>query len=264
MKWIMKDTEEAKTFCFYSIKERADSTKNLFYYFEQMAEKFGYPWGALGITGKSKLLQFKTGIKKLEKMGFDELNSFDLLGGVDEPGTHLNWKINVGVNFDQYSRCIYFSYPADSSIDHQAFGRQLIKDVSQFSDFEYGIGFDRMYRRGPDMYCLGVISSMGRDRIPDDEEDQISCWSREYLRTDGDYTIGDLRDIYPYNMLTEPHLIRQVGSQTLKDWILSNPKHGTLEKVTDKHWLWSIDPEQIPMIQETLEPTGILLCYKPK
>ncbi len=260
----MKDTEIARTFCFYNVKETQNSIQNLFTYFEPFAEKFAQPWGALGITGKQKLLQFKTGKRKLEKMNFEGIDSFNLLGGVDEPGTHLNWKINVGVDFGRYSRSINFSYPADFDIDHQAFGVQLIKDVSQFCDFEYGIGFERRYVWGPDMYCSGTISTGSRLEVPDPERKQITAWGNAYKFSDGKYKVGDFRDVYPYNMLTEPHLIRQVGPQTLKDWILSNPQHGVLEKVTDKHWLWSIDPEQIPAIQEALEPTGMLLCYKPK
>ncbi len=260
----MEDTEPARTFCFYDIKEKPHSVRDSFLYFEQMAEKFAYPWGSLGVGSGLKFLQFKTGKRKLEKMNFETKDPIILLGGVDELGTTLNWKLNFTIDFGPYSRCLLFSYPADFKIDHQAFGLQLIRDVSQFCDFEYGIGFDRMYRRGPDMYCVGSVSTMGRDTISSEERNQIAQWTYQYIRSTGKYKIGDLRDIYPYNMLTEPHLIRQVGSQTLKDWILSNPQHGTLEKVTDRHWLWSIDPEHIPMIQEALEPTGILLCYKPK
>jgi hypothetical protein len=260
----MKDTELARTFCFYNIEETQNSIQNLFTYFEQMAEKFGYPWGSLGVGGGLKLLQYKTGKRKLEKMNYETKDPVVLLGGVDEPGTNLNWKLNFEMGFSQYSRSINFSYPADFDIDHHAFGLQLIKDISQFCEFEYGIGFERRYVWGPHMYCLGAIYTGSREEVPDPERKQITCWMNKYGYPDGKYKVGDLRDIYPYNMLTEPHLLRQVGSQNLKDWILSNPKHGTLEKVTDKHWLWSIDPEQIPMIQETLEPTGILLCYKPK
>lgn len=260
----MENTELAKTFCFYNIKEKQHSIRDSFLYFEQMAEQFGYPWGSLGVGSGLKFLQFKTGKRKLEKMNFETKDPVILLGGVTAPGTNLNWKLNFTINFGPYSRCLLFSYPADSDIDHQAFGLQLIKDVSRFCDFEYGIGFDRKYVWGPDMYCTGTIYNATRQPIPDEERDQIGAWMRKYALSNGKYKIGDLRDIYPYNMLTEPHLIRQIGSQNLKDWILSNPQHGTLEKITDRHWLWSIDPDQIPMIQEALEPTGILLCYKPK
>lgn len=260
----MKDTEIAKTFCFYNIKERPESIKNLFLYFEPMAEKFAYPWGSLGAGGRQKLLQFKTGKRKLEKINFETENHVSLLGGVDEPGTNSNWKLNFSIDFGQYSRCLYFCYPADFDIDHHAFGLELMKNVSQFCDYEYGIGFERRYVWGPDMYCGGTIYTGSRLEVSDFERNQIGAWMRKYALPSGKYQVGDFRDIYSYNMLTEPHLIRQVGSKSLKDWILSNPAHGTLEKVTDRHWLWSIDPEQIPTIQEALEPTGILLCYKPK
>ncbi len=252
-------------FCFYNISLHKNSMRDAFCYFETQNEKLGYELGSIGISNRSKLFQFKSGKQKLQNTNFEGINDLSLLSGVAKPGSNENWQTYFSILESDCFKCLFFCLPEELQENDQNLIKRIIVDCKSICGYEYGIGLNWPYDWGPDGYCYGSIHLPARGARPSDETQiQIGSWRRYYGRPNGKYKIGDLRDIYPYNMLTEPHLIRQVGSQTLKDWILSNPKHGTLEKVTDKHWLWSIDSEQIPMIQEALEPTGILLCYRPK
>jgi hypothetical protein len=59
-----------------------------------------------------------------------------------------------------------------------------------------------------------------------------------------EYPMGDLRDIYPINILYDAHLERvlsfDIGSITLEKWMRADPLHGTLEPLTgtDPATLW--------------------------
>lgn len=132
-----------------------------------------------------------------------------------------------------------------------------------FADFKYGIYFKRSWYQGPEWYPYGIVSHYPKHSLTEIEEDQINRWRVAYNHPQGSYQTGQLRDIYPGNILVDVHIQQSVGSKSLHEWIESNAKHGMLEKITDQHWYWAVDEEHIPYVQEALQPYGFLLCYKP-
>jgi hypothetical protein len=67
-----------------------------------------------------------------------------------------------------------------------------------------------------------------------------------------------LREIYSIN---ENHLNHEVFSKsTLRDWICAADHRGTLEKVTDELYAWTIPDEDLYSVTMDLALTGILLC----
>jgi hypothetical protein len=138
----------------------------------------------------------------------------------------------------------------------------IIQEILTFSQPPYEIIYQRDYENGPHLYTSGCNSGFGYSDEELVERRKITSWSDEYDFDDGKYRTGLLRDVYPFNILVNTHLTEPVGDKTLESWIDSNPRHGVLDKITHSHWLWSVDPQHIPLAQEALQEEGLLLCYK--
>lgn len=230
-------------------------------YMEEWAEQVGIPWETMGGTGSKKLIQFKNGKRKLEKNGFVNIEGFSIDGGVSEPGTTANWQ--TAAYFYPVDNYLYFCFLEDIVDFTKPELQPIIQHLLKFTGSKYGIAYQREYLKGPYWYALGVIGTAGKIEIPKSESELISKWRIEYRHSDGDYYTGLLRDVYPYNLLTEAHLQQKVNGANLEQWINKTPQHGTLDRITDQHWLWSVPSDYIPVIQKELYPSGLLLCYKP-
>lgn len=238
--------------------------KGWFQYMETWAEEIGQPWESIGLGLSIRLMQFKNGKRKFEKMDFQGTPHILLLGGVSEPGTNSNWKTYA--SFSNKENNLRKTLELCFSDDLAPFSKEILKKYLQslltFADFKYGICYQRGFNFGPADYASGTIGVYSGFDISREEEDRIGAWSHEYEFSDGSYRTGLLRDVYPFNILVDTHLTETVGDKTLEAWIDSDSTHGTLEKITDTHWLWSIDAENIPAAQEALQKAGLLLCYK--
>ena len=132
----------------------------------------------------------------------------------------------------------------------------LAKDLSTFFGAQYGYAYQRKFSQGPSFYPYGTIG--GNEDISDEEESQITKWGLVYGTPK--YHLGQLRDIYPYNFLSQPHLDNQIGNLSLKAWIDTDPARGKLTQLTDSLWSWHVDPAHIEAVRESLKPTGLLIC----
>lgn len=144
---------------------------------------------------------------------------------------------------------------------------QLIKDVCQFIKPGYGIVFHRDWNRGPGLYVDGINTNCPipdfkmtpeLEEIEKKERELNSKWWKSYSL--GNYTPGQLRDIYPMNVLSNVHLEQTVLNTTLKSWIESSTNHGELKQLTDDLWEWWVDEDKISIIREALKPSGIIIC----
>jgi hypothetical protein len=246
----------------YDFTAEKTDVKSWFYFMDSWANEVGIPWESLGSKLSRKLVLYKNGKRKIEKNSFDTDLSIETYGGVSEPGTHLDWKTcnSLSVPKNGLSGESYLCFPNDAMLFTTDNMRAILKQLLECADFKYGICYQRPYNMGPELYAGGAL---GGKTISDAEEDKIGYWAREYGRLkDGNYRTGLLRDVYPHNILIDQHLSEKVSDATLGEWIKSSPNHGTLEKITEHHWLWSIDPQHIPVAQEVLQEASLLLCYK--
>ena len=243
----------SKGIVFYDFKAEDCDIEALYHKIRPYADIFHVEWTSMGWSGRRKMLHYNH--NKLLKVDFNKIDSVGIYGGQQEKGTNNLYKIAAEI--EQRYRHFTFCY-ADKGPINKEFFVNVIKDIAPILDFQYGIIAES--DRGPiNAYFDGTIQG----DISKEEAERTTKWRNEYLFEDGDYRTGDLRDIYPFNILTEAHLTRDVGGgKNLRQWIESSSDHGELEKVTDRHWLWSVPDEKIPAIQEALDPSGILLCYK--
>jgi hypothetical protein len=69
--------------------------------------------------------------------------------------------------------------------------------------------------------------------------------------------------IYTANIINQHHLEISVDNNTtLKDWILSDASHGTLEELSDKLWLWQVLENELDNINYFLGQLGLLISWK--
>lgn len=233
------------------------------------SDKIGIPWGSMGVGDRPKYLTFKGGMSRVIKKdfsGIDIQKRITLLGGVSEDGTSSDWQVSAGIIKENTTYIVcdnytaYISFPSRLIEEKRIDPQEFLKEFLACAPFRYGIMFDMRYASYPDAYTHGgVVSSSLRKNLRDD---LIFKWSRVYRRPGATYRTGLLRDIYPHNILVDTHLNERVGHTTLGAWIQKDPARGTLEKLTDTHYLWSLTPDQIPPVQEALQDTGLLLCYK--
>ncbi|MGB1229940.1 MAG: hypothetical protein ACPG7U_02085 [Holosporaceae bacterium] len=131
----------------------------------------------------------------------------------------------------------------------------------------YGYAFKRPFRLGPEFYVFGTLQ--GITSLSDDPDiaraaEEVTLWKNHYVMPDGTYTLGDLRDVYPYNWLCATHLARKITvaghTQTLKAFIKASPDHGSLLSAGADRWIWHLDEAQRLKVRNLLKPTGPLLC----
>jgi hypothetical protein len=256
-----KKIEWCNTIVLYDMDITDQTFKDYFQSMEKWAEDVQIPWESIGLTTSQKLILFKNGKKKLEKTDFQGIEDIELLGGVSEPGTHLNWESYSCLNSKRKGEFV-LSFLDTKLGFSKALLLPIIQEILTFSQPRYGIIYQRDYENGPHLYASGCNSGLGYSDEELVERRKITSWSDEYDFDDGKYRTGLLRDVYPFNILVHTHLTEPVGGRTLEAWIDSNPRHGVLDKITNSHWLWSVDPEHIPLAQEALQEAGLLLCYK--
>jgi hypothetical protein len=132
---------------------------------------------------------------------------------------------------------------------------QLCTDFASFLKPRYGYGYQREFKKGPTWYPFGVC--VGLDRVKDKEERSlITKWLDEYHMPEGHYKTGDLRDIYPMNLLSEAHKNHVVDGKPFFEWICEDPQRGRLTLLTEDLWAWWIESDSIAMIRESLRSTG--------
>ncbi len=107
------------------------------------------------------------------------------------------------------------------------------------------------------------------------ESREIARWGRDGLE-EKVYRQGILRDVYPWNFLTEGQLFRvltiaepttDVGfnglanfeTETLEKWILKDPRHGTLIAIGKGVSLWEVRSSEIAAIRNHLRCAGVIL-----
>ena len=133
---------------------------------------------------------------------------------------------------------------------------KIILDLVKLTDARYGYVFQREFSKIVG-YEYGVISGLKYDHP---EREFIDKWGKDYY-PGGSYKTGDMRDIYPINILSSAHINRQIFvNQSLEQWINDCKRRGRLEKVCDDLWLWHVSEEQISPVREALRETRLLLC----
>ena len=238
--------------CLYTDKKKIP---NIFYVINKLKTEvmnhFNISPSGLGFTGTKKVKKYSDKIfaSLEEKTGLEDIVIF--FGG--EEGVNDDWLIYLELD----EKCLSLIVSVTFEVELIPTLKEIVSRCLGEIFFTFGFIFLTTHRNLPEYYNHGTI---GNDWSEADEE-KIWSWSMNYNRSDGQYKPGDLRDVYPYNIISELHLNRDVHGQTLESWIKSDPSHGTLEKISDTHWLWTVEDQHIPHTQEVLSSAHLLVAY---
>lgn len=258
----------SNTIALYDFATTEINLKDWFYYILKLYEYYEYLPVKIGLDGINapkdiKLKTFKYGMRVLEKFSF---NGFHMICIYTVPQATPDIYPHTGPlsaiidlhKADKKGGLVLCVDDEVEPLDREGF-ENFAQNLFAFVKPQYGIVYQREFEKGPQSYASGVIE--GLDRQKDlEERTKITKWAHAYNYSDGSYKTGDLRDIYPLNFLSQPHLDRKVGTLTLEQWINSSKKHGELKKLADNFWSWWIPAEFIPSVREALSSTGIILC----
>ena len=135
----------------------------------------------------------------------------------------------------------------------------IASEVARLLKPIYGIGYTRSHRLDAGFYAIGLNLDPG-DLTPEERKEQewIGTWG-ETLFEDQVYRKGILRDVYPWNFLTRPHLKKKVDGVPLEQWIRQSSRRGKLGEFSKGMSLWEVGEKQIPAVRKTLRQAGLIL-----
>jgi hypothetical protein len=144
-----------------------------------------------------------------------------------------------------------------------AFARSIAEDVKP----DYGISYTRKHRLGPLMYAIGICQGLGSGGYGVDltesereEAESISRWGDGMMERV--WQKGILRDVYLWNFLTHPHLVKPVGGVPFKMWIQQDVRRGTVNTLCDGISLWQVDEANLPSVRQSLHQASLIFDWK--
>jgi hypothetical protein len=232
-------------------------------YCVEIMNNYGLTPTRMGISAPSiKSDQMRTYIrevKKLDKIDTNSITSISLQATIH--ASDDSWKDDIfQCDFsNSIRREASFVLTCCDDVHHLLKNEinNITKKLSEYFKPEYGYHYKREYKKGPTCYPHGIIMGLERG---EKERENINLWNAKF-KINNDYNTGDLRDIYPMNLIVKEHLNREVSPKTtFHQFITSNPLHGTLEPLDEQRFAWWVENENIPLVRDCLRPSGIIIA----
>jgi hypothetical protein len=259
-------SDERLVLAFYGVEASPKASEGFFLTAGQWFSELGYSPDKLGVVGKghsSKVGDYRRSKAKLEKVGFLEVKAFDI---------HAS-KPNANVPGMEYFVSASFSHDGDdggyavvavpSSLAAKSVWLPVAQKLVQSVRPVYGIGFKRELRLGPVMFALGVCQGLGVGLTGEAYEKarHISRWC-DMGMVKQVYREGLLRDVYPWNFLTQPQLDKSVGGVPLEQWVRKDAQRGTLGPFCGGVSLWELDEPHLPAVRQSLHHAGVIFDWR--
>ena len=249
--------DECGVVAFYGLHVQREALSLFYDELLQWFNKYGARPNKLAVEGdgySGKTGAFSRIDSQLRERGFRGIESISVFS-MSSDGTIpiLDWNMTAEVSLKP--SCAVFSGHS-SFVDETAMldiARQAVVHLKP----DYGIGYWRESRLGPVMYAMGISHGINSFSGPEYEEGvKISRWTEGM--NENVYCDGLLRDIYPYNFLTDEQTSRNVGNVTLARWIQEDSKRGRLIEFQDHVSLWLLNESEITYVREVLERGGFI------
>jgi len=218
--------------------------------------------GSFGRTAKKKRpIQFKSLNKKILSADSSNIESITLYLTIpDYVQLVFGWTVTAGFSIGGRTKTVFFCFDDTVRTFDHGFLLELIGELSESCEVTYGIAYQRPFELGPAAYALGAV--VGLD-YGDEDAHLIGDWFRERMGRNR-HVRGLLRDVYPLNFLSRPHLETPVDGQPLADWIEAAPGRGELAPFADGLWCWSIPQQSLEDLRAILRPRGLLIAGHPE
>lgn len=254
----------ANSMAFHDFCTKEINIVNFSNYIVELFKEYSLEPTRMGITLPSNQTRsMKTYIrerKKLESIPESEIQGFTLqatsYNSDNSSGDGLCTVIFSNRNFKTCT-LVFDSQFLDFDVQKM---KKIYKDIIKFLSPNYGYSYQREFKKGPEFYPYGIISGLPFFNCP--ERDLIDAWGQKLMPDHSQaYKTSDLRDVYPMNLLVDKHLTRVIFLNTSFERLIdSDKRYGTLEKISDEHYIWTVDEENISFVRETLRPSGMIIA----
>lgn len=234
---------------------------------EQLFQKYGLVPNRIGLSyfekkSSPKSITFKVGKKRLYEQKFEDIKAIDILAMPPDYGTEcFDFLFGSWFHLDKKEQENSFIIVMDAAIIpmDQVIITEIIQRFSTFLKPRYGYVFKRRFLQGPGFYHIGMLGDNDpKYPLTKKERQFIDQWGKHIDY--GPYKAGDLRDIYPCNILSQAHMNHIVGGMSFSDWISKKSYRGKVIPIQENLWAWWVEEENIPVLQEELAETGFLIC----
>lgn len=222
-------------------------------YFECLMESLDIKLTHYGISypgARGKLMKFSSIHKKIAKLDKDSITAIGLqCSSSQEEPAHFPLVYCCLSHHDRRKNVMTLMFDKDFMHSCSFNFEKIATDIVNEFNFDYGYGFKMQHKYGPSEYMHGVIYSVGKRSFRSEEErNRITnwMWGSEKVYS------GNIRDVYEMNFLSKDCLLQQTEVGELKTWIKSSSKNGSLKKINDKIFLWSVELQEIERIRTAL------------
>ncbi|OCG37883.1 hypothetical protein A9G29_11240, partial [Gilliamella sp. Fer2-1] len=180
-----------------------------------------------------------------QKVDLPETLAFYIFNELDDI-----YQLQFSYNTDKFGGANEICILYDNKLDHDDIVLNTIKNFACQNHFSYGIKFT-----GCKTISRAIMYGGGTNPAA------IYPYEKSYFE---EKLLNDnkrLRMIYTANIINQHHLEIGVDNTTLKDWILSDTSHGTLEKLSNKLWLWQVPENELDNINYFLGQLGLLISW---
>lgn len=228
--------------------------------------------GIIGNGFSSKLQNYSRCINKIKRAGFSDIKGLEL-HYFDKAKKESACDSSFIIVMSKSRSSVFIGCNTNITTLFNEQLQEYIEQIISAGDPCYGYGFYRTYDKAPFFYTTGVIAAPKNllcDGSDSFEPDRITRWgnyganAKMWAKTDKNvYEIGDLRDLYPWNYLTEPALNRKIEGTTLLQWIQACPECGELKPVGKDGYIWCLTDDQIAATRPAMIEADILFDPRP-
>lgn len=191
-----------------------------------------------------------------EKIKNNEINAFRIYS---ECKGVLPWYSSFGYMTSEFSGFSYIDIQYPNESNEVSKSVDLLKSLSERINFPYGIQYEN------DKVTKTFYYATGDNMVNIYEYENSSLFKKECAgRFKGQerYKNTMLRMVYPINIINNHHLDIKIENINLKEWILSDKKHGSLEQLKNNLWMWKVKYNEIDKVNKYLGLLGILISWK--
>lgn len=126
----------------------------------------------------------------------------------------------------------------------------------------HGIGFRSKRCEDPEGFVTGAIHT-APGVLSEVDKRRRTKWSHELIAaidapSHARLRNGMIRDVYEVNIVSDDHLMMEVGGQPLRRWIADATYRGTAEN-SHYGWLWRVKEGDVDRVREELRESGLLI-----
>lgn len=258
-------SEECSGVVFYGISPDARAAESFYGTVVEWFNSLGHPPDKVSISGSGhngKLGSFARGNAKLRKNGFDDVVNFEVNSSTPNAITGHGYFLTA--SYDSDAEALFADIVVRSSLATLSHTSMLpvARTLAKVLKPAYGIGYTMAHHRGPELYAVGI--NFGND-LPTgqayEEARNVSRWS-DIGMVKQVYRDGLLRDVYPWNFLTQPQLRKPVDGISLEQWVRQDAWRGTIAPFCEGVSLWEVDKAHLVAVRQVLHQAGVIFEWR--